>query len=150
MIPSSFTTLVADCPRTTPYVRHQAEVTSHVTSRRHTTVELSDLQRLVLHQLDGTRNRDQITDVLIDLAKNGQVAAHHDGKPVTDAAVLRKSLEKPIDIALKQLAKMPNDDCRINLILTMRQLEFGNRHSPHLFRVWHEHRIIFNYGAMAR
>ena len=105
VLPSSFTTTVTDCPRSTAYARHQAEATSHVTSRRHTTVELSDLQRLVLHQLDGSRTREQITDALIDMAKNGQVAAHYEGKPVTDSAVLRKSLEKPIDIALKQLAK---------------------------------------------
>lgn len=105
VLPSSFATGVSEKPCATAYARYQAETGNHATTRRHTTFELSDLQRLVLQHLDGTRTAEDLTDILIGLVKKGEIAAHNEGKPVTDAAELREHLKGPVESVLKQLAK---------------------------------------------
>jgi methyltransferase-like protein len=105
VIPTNFVTTVSQRPSLSAYTRFQAKTSNIVTSVRHTTVELSDLQRHVAQHLDGTRTVDQVKDVLVELAQHGKIAVHHEGTPVKDHSKIRELIDKPVDAALRQLAK---------------------------------------------
>jgi methyltransferase-like protein/SAM-dependent methyltransferase len=105
VIPSNFVTTVSERPCVAAYTRIQAKSSNHVTSLRHTTVELSDLQRHVAQHLDGTRSVEQVKDLLVELAQQGKIVVHHQGKPVRDPSIARELIDEPVNAALRQLAK---------------------------------------------
>ena len=82
----------------------QAERGSRVTSLRHRVVELSDFERLVLRQLDGTRDRAEILDSLVAEAVAGRFLLHQGGDPIRDPMVARPILGRSLEPCLARLA----------------------------------------------
>lgn len=90
-------------PTASPYARRQAESGRLVTNLLHRVVELSEFDRLVLRQLDGTRDRSAIIDALTAAALTGAFPLNRDGQPITDAIEARQIMERSVDPALTRL-----------------------------------------------
>jgi hypothetical protein len=104
--PPRFTLVIADHPAASELACLQAENSNCVTNLKHETVRLSDLQRHVLRLSDGTRDREQLLDVVCGLAKDGEVVVHVDTSAVTDIERLRNILSPAVDRTLDELAKL--------------------------------------------
>jgi methyltransferase-like protein/SAM-dependent methyltransferase len=71
-------------PRASPLARFQAVANWPVISLMHTTLELSDLERVVLELADGTRSREQLLECLWQGIRDGRLALHFEpGKSQT-------------------------------------------------------------------
>lgn len=55
---------ISRTPRTAPFARRQAATQNFATTLRHTAVRCSDVDRLVLQQLDGTRDAQEIAGIV--------------------------------------------------------------------------------------
>jgi SAM-dependent methyltransferase len=90
-------------PGASPYARLQSRTTGQVTNLRHRIVQLSEFDRLVLGQLDGTRDRAAILDELVSAAVSGAFPLHRDGIPINDAMEVRRILDRSLDPSLARL-----------------------------------------------
>jgi SAM-dependent methyltransferase/methyltransferase-like protein len=91
-------------PRTAGAARLRAVTGEEVPNLRHRIVDVSQLDRAVLHFLDGTRDRATLADELARAAIEGVFVVEEQGQPVTDAARLRAILGELIEPALARLA----------------------------------------------
>jgi len=99
--PDRFVTAVSDFPRAGGVARSQAAAGAVVTNRRHESVEIDELGRRVLRNLDGTRDRHAILDRLQALVDDGVLVIRQDSQSPTDA---RPRLTDALDQTLKALA----------------------------------------------
>lgn len=91
-------------PVGSPLARLQAATDARVTGLSHRLIELPEFDRAVLRQLDGTRDRAGVLDALAGLVEQGALAMHADGKPLREAAVVRRVLELALPPSLQRLA----------------------------------------------
>ena len=103
--PSDFTIDPGERPTASRLARHQARASNTVTNLRHTSVQLSDLERHVLQQLDGQSGRAEILSRLLECVASGELAVQDQGQPVRDSAALAEILRKAIDQVLPQLGR---------------------------------------------
>jgi methyltransferase-like protein/SAM-dependent methyltransferase len=101
----AFTTEPSERPRATPLARRQAGTAEAVTNRRHHTVKLGVLDRAVLGLLDGGRDRTALVQALTERALQGDLELQQDGRPLTDAAVIRSVLQQELEASLHRLAR---------------------------------------------
>ncbi|MDP6444847.1 MAG: class I SAM-dependent methyltransferase [Pirellulaceae bacterium] len=104
VLPSPYTTKIKEKPCTTALARYQAGQGNRVTNLRHQLTNLDDLSRHVLPLLDGTRDRAQMIDDLVELVQDGSLQVSQDGAPVSDEAVIRQALAGPLDQFLSSAA----------------------------------------------
>jgi methyltransferase-like protein len=74
-----------------------------VTNLRRRGVELGDLERAVLLQLDGSRDLDAVLGAVVGQVVSGDFDLSLEGKPVRDPVVLRDALEGGIETAIRNL-----------------------------------------------
>lgn len=97
--PPAFVPTVSERPVASPLARLQAESAADVTSLRHETVRLGNLDRFLLRRLDGTAARADLLADLRALAAEGSLSV--DG---VTAADLPAELEERLGVALARLA----------------------------------------------
>jgi len=100
-----FVTEVSDRPQATVLARLQAAADSRVTNCRHRGVELGTFDRLLLQQLDGSRDRAALLDTLTDMVSKGDFEIHKDEKPIREPGRIREILRETLDRSLRGLAR---------------------------------------------
>ena len=93
-------------PLGSPLARYQAARSASVTSLRRRVVQLGELERAVLLELDGSRNLDGILDRVTARVLSGDVELSLEGKAVHDPAVVRSALEVEIEPAVRALSEI--------------------------------------------
>ena len=104
MMPLPFTTNVGERPMATPLTRYQAKATLSVVNQRHERVNLDEITLYLLPFLDGTRNHDELLDLLMQLVTQGiiQLKEREEGE---DTAVLRQRMAQELQAILTWLSK---------------------------------------------
>lgn len=97
--PVVFCTKPGERPVATALARLQAGRQKHITNLRHDTTELTALQRLILRQLDGEKDRGALVEVLRREAKEGRLVLQGDADGATAA------LEEAVETTLGELAR---------------------------------------------
>jgi methyltransferase-like protein/predicted O-methyltransferase YrrM len=104
--PFPFTVEVDERPFASGVARYQAEAgLSKVANLRHERVKLDPISRHLLPYLDGSRDVEGLTAVLLNLVEEGQLRLEQDGEPVTDAAAQRQVAEQEVRFTLRWLAR---------------------------------------------
>jgi methyltransferase-like protein len=101
--PPRYASSVSECPIASPLSRYQAELANHVTNLRHEPVTLPDLERQLLLNLDGTRGRPELLEMLLGLVHRGNLEVEEQGQRVEATAQVRELLRKALDRGLTQL-----------------------------------------------
>jgi methyltransferase-like protein/SAM-dependent methyltransferase len=94
------TVALSERPLASALARLQAQRGARVANLNHRVVELSELDRVVLQQLDGTRDREALVE---RLAATG-LEIKRDGRRVDDPAERRRSLADALEPSLRRLA----------------------------------------------
>ena len=92
-------------PLASPLARHQAARSSSVTSLRRRVVEVGELERAVLLELDGSRDLSGVLDRVTARVLAGEVELSLEGRTVHDPAVARAALAAEIEPAVRALAE---------------------------------------------
>lgn len=95
---------VSERPIASPLARVQAEGDGLLTNLRHWSVKLDDFDRLMLRQLDGSRDRSAILDALAALVDDGMLTLERDGRTLRGVDA-RPLLEQALIPALQRLAQ---------------------------------------------
>lgn len=82
-----------------------AHGTDKVSNLRHERVNLDPLARHLLPALDGSRNHDELLDMLEELAKQGMLKTEQDGRAVTNPATHRQLLRQELTATLHWLGR---------------------------------------------
>lgn len=90
-------------PRAPASARRQA-ATGVVTNVRHRLIQLDDFRRQLLPLLDGSRDREQILEALLEKVRQQQLLIHEDAVLVTNADRIREILEQQLGTALQYLS----------------------------------------------
>jgi len=102
--PLRFTTEISERPVASPLSIQQAAEHPFVTSLAHQVVNLNDLTRKLLPQLDGGNDRAALREFLESLAEEGKIVIEQYGVK-QDAGMRPELLEKLLDRELKTLAR---------------------------------------------
>src|SRR5262249_4344201 len=92
-------------PEASPLARLQAEKGLTVTNLRHRNVHLNDLDRLVLTQADGTRDRPALIAALADALSREARALEVGGRVIRDPDGVQQVLRETLDASLDRLAR---------------------------------------------
>jgi methyltransferase-like protein len=103
--PPAFATAVGARPMASRLVRLQAAGANQVTSLRHERVNLTPLETRLLRLLDGTRERADLPEALLESFREGELGISQGGQPVTEPAEVRRILADVIDECLPRLAR---------------------------------------------
>lgn len=94
---------VSPCPMCSSWTRHEAVRTDKLTDLTHQTVEVTDMDRLILLHLDGTRDRNALVGVLRELVIRGDLSLKtEDG---SSPGAMESVLERQVDQTLSKLAR---------------------------------------------
>jgi SAM-dependent methyltransferase/methyltransferase-like protein len=94
-------------PLATAFARVQAKEGAAVTSLLHRTVEIGDLDRLILGACDGSRGAAELARVLADAVERGDFSiAGEDGSPVAEPARVAAAAREAVDAAILRLARL--------------------------------------------
>lgn len=97
-------TEVSEWPVASPVSRLQAEESRRVTNLYHERVNLDPFGVYLLPRLDGTRNRDQLVDDLLQgPVANGALVVQADGDRIEDPCEMRRLLEEEVEQCLQWL-----------------------------------------------
>jgi len=100
-----FTAEASERPIASPLARLQAGVGGHLTNLRHMSVDVYDLDRMVLSLLDGTRDLPRLLDAVEKAMANGELQLQHDGPAPPEGVHVRGILEREVPGILQRLAK---------------------------------------------
>jgi methyltransferase-like protein/cyclopropane fatty-acyl-phospholipid synthase-like methyltransferase len=94
---------VTERPIACQLARLQAETSSRVTNRRHRTVELADLDRVMLRLLDGSRCRTDLRNALTEMVDQGEFTIEREGQALSNGANVQAILEEVLSFSLRRL-----------------------------------------------
>ena len=77
-----------------------------IVTRRHNLYRTTELDRHLIPLLDGTRDRCELLNWLVDIALSGGLTVHREGQRLTDEAALRPGLAEALESALANLGKI--------------------------------------------
>jgi methyltransferase-like protein/cyclopropane fatty-acyl-phospholipid synthase-like methyltransferase len=104
--PPEFTTEVSRRPVASAWVRFQAREEGKVTNMRHERVEIDALNQYLLPFLDGSRDMEDLIDVLLaGPVAGGKLVVEQDNQPVTNPAEARQILAAELQSNLEWLAR---------------------------------------------
>ena len=94
-------------PITSPLIRYQAlHHPSHVTTLRHSSINVDTFARHLISLLDGTRDMDALIQGMAEKVQSGVFSVHDDGQPITDGAKLTTILKPRVELVTAHLAKL--------------------------------------------
>jgi methyltransferase-like protein/SAM-dependent methyltransferase len=92
-------------PKVIPSARERViEGAMSVANRRHELVKLTDLDLRLIPLLDGTRERPEILEALVQKALINDLRVQKDGRPLTNPNEIRSALNSVLDQALTNIA----------------------------------------------
>lgn len=103
--PFPFTVTVSERPVASPLARHQVASQPYVTTRRHETLPLDQMDRRVLSLLDGSHTKEQILGELVSAAAAGHISVVRQGDELRDPDEVRKALGPGLDDCLVRFAR---------------------------------------------
>jgi methyltransferase-like protein/SAM-dependent methyltransferase len=92
-------------PTASPLARLQAGVGGHLTNLRHMSVNVYDLDRMILSLLDGTRDLPGLVAAVEKAMADGELQLQHDGQAAPQGVNIREVLEREVPVILERLAK---------------------------------------------
>ena len=98
-------TRASERPVASPWARYLAQQSCDVTNLRHENVELTERERYLLRQLDGSRDRTTLLDDLDELRAKRRLAIERDGALVQDAQEAREIMAADMEHDLGVLAQ---------------------------------------------
>jgi methyltransferase-like protein len=101
--PQPYVSVAGDLPQATPLARWQAENISYVTTMRHTTEQLGDLERRLIVLLNGKNKLSDIQKGMRKLVLDGDVVVEHKGQRMTEETLTDDIVRKIVDRGLRQL-----------------------------------------------
>ena len=101
---SQFVNSVSERPRASSLARVQASQGMNIANRRHEIVQMDDIQRRIVAACDGTRTPSELVQSLGESLARNEFVLHHEGRRVTDAAVLPKLVGDLVPKILEFLA----------------------------------------------
>jgi methyltransferase-like protein len=102
--PPRFASAPGERPIASPLARLQAEGGGRVTNLRRRSVELDGLDRLMLGQLDGTRDRSAVLEAMRGLVVADELTIHEGDEPIRDPARIDEILAAELEPSLGRLA----------------------------------------------
>jgi methyltransferase-like protein len=91
-------------PVASPLARIQSEESGRVTNLRRRTVELDEFDRLVLGQLDGSRDRSSVLEALRGLVDRDELTIYDGDRPIREPAKIDEILAAELEPSLRRLA----------------------------------------------
>ncbi len=102
--PPRFASAPGERPVANPFARMQAEGGGPVTNLRRHRVELNGLDRMVLRQLDGTRDRSSVLEAIRGLVAADELTLHNGDQAIRDPARIDEILAAELEPSLRRLA----------------------------------------------
>jgi hypothetical protein len=102
--PPRFARAPGERPVANPFARMQAEGGGPVTNLRRHRVELNGLDRMVLRQLDGTRDRSSVLEAIRALVAADELTLHNGDQAIRDPAKINEILAAELEPSLRRLA----------------------------------------------
>jgi methyltransferase-like protein len=96
-----YITELSDKPTVSPIARYLARTSLLVPNLRHERVELDAISHFLLLQMDGTKNREDLMNDLLDLFAKGSFGFHINNEPVTDPEKVREILEQQLELTME-------------------------------------------------
>lgn len=103
--PLDFTKTVSERPLASRLARLEAQAGVRVTNRRHETVVLSDVERFLLQELDGTHDGAAVVELLLERTRRGDLSIKRHGSPVEADDELRAILRDAVESSLPRLGQ---------------------------------------------
>ena len=97
-------TVAGSRPIASPLARLQAARQPRVTNLLHRAVVLGDADRLLLQQVDGTRDRSALVDVLTAAVMEGRFRLENEGRTLNDPGAVRALFVDWVELALARFA----------------------------------------------
>ena len=92
-------------PKACPLARHQAASSERVTNRQHSPITLDAISRWLLTRLDGSADREELLDQLVEFILAEKIAMQIDGRVLQAHDAIRKHLQERLPPSLQQLAR---------------------------------------------
>jgi uncharacterized linocin/CFP29 family protein len=86
--------------------RLQAREAGRVTNLRRRTVELNELDRVVLGRLDGTHDRSSVLEAIKSLVASDDFTIYEGDQPIRDLAKIDEILSAELEPSLRRLASL--------------------------------------------
>jgi methyltransferase-like protein len=104
--PPHFTVQVSERPVASPWARWQARTEGKVTNLRHERVEVDPLNQYLLPFLDGTRDLNALSELLLaGPVAGGKLVVEQNDQPVADPAEARQILDAELKATLEWMAR---------------------------------------------
>jgi methyltransferase-like protein len=100
-----FVVEVSERPTGSPLARLQARAGARLTNLRHMTVNVYDLDRMVLSLLDGTRDMSALTNALEKAMAEGELELQQEGQVAPEGTPVGQILERELPVVLQRLAR---------------------------------------------
>jgi methyltransferase-like protein/SAM-dependent methyltransferase len=100
MCPISVANRLSDKPKVTELARAQASAGRTVTNLKHELGNLGEFERQILRHLDGSHDKAQLADILVEMVTTNVLNAHKEGQRITDPIEVRKMIGPALDEAL--------------------------------------------------
>jgi methyltransferase-like protein/2-polyprenyl-3-methyl-5-hydroxy-6-metoxy-1,4-benzoquinol methylase len=103
--PPEFVVTVSERPLASPLARFQVtHGATRISSLLHRPLEISDVDRFVLGQLDGTRDRPALRAILKDLVAREVLVLRKNDQPIKEPAHVDEYLDASLDQSLRRIA----------------------------------------------
>ncbi|QDU64557.1 putative S-adenosyl-L-methionine-dependent methyltransferase [Planctomycetes bacterium Pan216] len=105
-IPPTFTTEVAERPVAPPMVRFQAARSKRIVNALHETHSLNDFFVLLLKELDGSKDKEALSKIMVDAVKGRKLSLAQEGVPLRpDDPKVAEIIPNAVDEVLRKLAR---------------------------------------------
>ncbi|MFO0819267.1 MAG: class I SAM-dependent methyltransferase [Pirellulales bacterium] len=106
LIEPALATRVEERPRTLRTTRLQADHGESVSNQRHRIVDLHEVDRFLLAQLDGTRDMARLAEELVSLVQQGALTLERNGQSVANHEELPEFVRRALQLSLKKMADL--------------------------------------------
>lgn len=98
-------TASVDMPKSSPMAYHQAAKTANnwVTNLLHQTIGINSFEKILLSYMDGSRNKEQLCNLIVKDVQAGKLTVHKDGAVLIKESELKVEIEKFIEITINKM-----------------------------------------------
>jgi hypothetical protein len=104
--PPRVTSGIAERPKTSDLARLQAPVQQHITTRLHSTANISPFGRKVIAAADGTRTKSEIYDELVKAVRGGELVMVDKTGMQQPGPPVEEHLQRSLDGTLAELSRL--------------------------------------------